>query len=205
VRTGCGDHSLRFDDFFLSRHPGFILGRTCPVTALRAAREAARVRTTIARSALKPIGIRLISAVVVLSWTSFPEAALTQLPRLKTTPFFVADSCHPVALEPLNLCRCRWKCSALAYALFRGSPEVVRRSSLHRIPNISSNRGGFNMPNNRTKTLALLTLAGVLALAGCAKKAAKVTPPPPPAPAPIAPTATLAANPSVFSRDKHPH
>ena len=46
-----------------------------PVTALRAAREAARVLTTIARSALKPIGIRLISAVVVLSWTSFPEAA----------------------------------------------------------------------------------------------------------------------------------
>ncbi|MFY9662634.1 MAG: peptidoglycan-associated lipoprotein Pal [Terriglobales bacterium] len=56
------------------------------------------------------------------------------------------------------------------------------------------------MPNNRTKTLALLTLAGVLALAGCAKKAAKVTPPPPPAPAPIAPTATLAANPSVVQQ-----
>jgi len=37
-------------------------------------------------------------------------------------------------------------------------------------------------------------LAAVLLLAGCAKKAAKVTPPPAPAPAP---TATLAANPGV--------
>jgi len=57
------------------------------------------------------------------------------------------------------------------------------------------------MPNNRTKTLALLTLAGVLALAGCAKKAAKVTPPAAaPHPRPIAPTATLAANPSVVQQ-----
>jgi len=52
----------------------------------------------------------------------------------------------------------------------------------------------------QNKDTALLTLAGVLALAGCAKKAAKVTPPPPPAPAPIAPTATLAANPSVVQQ-----
>ena len=52
-----------------------------------------------------------------------------------------------------------------------------------------------------TKKLALLAaLAGLLFLAGCAKKAAQVTPPPPPAPAPSAPTATLAANPSVVQQ-----
>jgi peptidoglycan-associated lipoprotein len=43
-------------------------------------------------------------------------------------------------------------------------------------------------------------LGCAFALAGCAKKAAKVTPPPPPAPAPPAPTATLAANPSVIQQ-----
>ncbi len=54
------------------------------------------------------------------------------------------------------------------------------------------------MTQKRMKTFALLAaLVGVLSLAGCAKKVAKVTPPPPPAPAP-APTATLAANPSVI-------
>ncbi|MGO9366202.1 MAG: peptidoglycan-associated lipoprotein Pal [Terriglobales bacterium] len=53
------------------------------------------------------------------------------------------------------------------------------------------------MTQKRIKTFALLAaLAGALILAGCAKKAAKVTPPSPPA-APPAPTATLAANPSV--------
>ncbi|MGO9084511.1 MAG: peptidoglycan-associated lipoprotein Pal [Candidatus Sulfotelmatobacter sp.] len=57
------------------------------------------------------------------------------------------------------------------------------------------------MTQKRIKTLALLAaLAGVLSLAGCAKKVAKVTPPPPPAPAPAAPTATLAANPSVVQQ-----
>ncbi|MGD0471471.1 MAG: peptidoglycan-associated lipoprotein Pal [Terriglobales bacterium] len=55
------------------------------------------------------------------------------------------------------------------------------------------------MTQKKIKTFALLaSLAGVLLLAGCHKKAAKVTPPPPPAPAPTAPTATLAANPSVI-------
>jgi peptidoglycan-associated lipoprotein len=54
------------------------------------------------------------------------------------------------------------------------------------------------MTQQKMKTFALLAaLACALTLAGCAKKAAKVTPPPPPAPAPTAPTATLAANPSV--------
>ncbi|MGB6384729.1 MAG: peptidoglycan-associated lipoprotein Pal [Terriglobales bacterium] len=54
--------------------------------------------------------------------------------------------------------------------------------------------------HKRVKTLAsFAALAAVLALAGCAKKAAKVTPPPPPAPTP-APTATLAANPSVVQQ-----
>jgi peptidoglycan-associated lipoprotein len=57
------------------------------------------------------------------------------------------------------------------------------------------------MKPKRTKAFALLVaLAGVLSLAGCAKKVAKVTPPPPPAPAPTAPTATLAANPSVIQQ-----
>ncbi|MGB8012423.1 MAG: peptidoglycan-associated lipoprotein Pal [Terriglobales bacterium] len=57
------------------------------------------------------------------------------------------------------------------------------------------------MTKERIKIFALVTaLAGVLALAGCAKKVAKVTPPPPPAPAPAAPTATLAANPSVIQQ-----
>lgn len=57
------------------------------------------------------------------------------------------------------------------------------------------------MTQNRLRTFALITaLAGVLLTAGCAKKAAKVTPPPPPAPAPTAPTATLAANPSVVQQ-----
>ena len=56
------------------------------------------------------------------------------------------------------------------------------------------------MTQKRIKTLTLLAaLAAVLSLAGCAKKAAKVTPPPPPTPAP-APTATLAANPSVVQQ-----
>ncbi len=56
------------------------------------------------------------------------------------------------------------------------------------------------MTQERIKTFALLAaLAGVLSLAGCAKKVAKVTPPPPPAP-PAAPTATLAANPSVIQQ-----
>ncbi len=59
------------------------------------------------------------------------------------------------------------------------------------------------MTQKRMKTFALLAaLAGVLSLAGCAKKAAKVTPPPPPAPAPAAPTATLAANPSVVQQGR---
>jgi len=50
----------------------------------------------------------------------------------------------------------------------------------------------------RIKAFAVFAvLAIVLSLAGCAKKAAKVTPPPAPAPAPPAPTATLAANPSA--------
>jgi peptidoglycan-associated lipoprotein len=54
--------------------------------------------------------------------------------------------------------------------------------------------------NKSIKTVAsLAALAGALLLGGCAKKAAKVTPPPPPAPAP-APTATLAANPSVVQQ-----
>jgi len=53
----------------------------------------------------------------------------------------------------------------------------------------------------RIETFALLAaLAGVLLLAGCNKKVAKVTPPPPPLPAPVAPTATLAANPSVIQQ-----
>ncbi len=59
------------------------------------------------------------------------------------------------------------------------------------------------MTQKRIKTFALLAaFAGVLSLAGCAKKAAKVTPPPPPAPAPApaAPTAALAANPDVIQR-----
>ncbi|MGB9072363.1 MAG: peptidoglycan-associated lipoprotein Pal [Terriglobales bacterium] len=57
------------------------------------------------------------------------------------------------------------------------------------------------MTQKRIKTFALLAaLAGVLSLAGCAKKVAKVTPPPPPAPAPTAPTATLAANPNVIQQ-----
>ena len=57
------------------------------------------------------------------------------------------------------------------------------------------------MKPKRTKAFALLVaLAGVLSLAGCAKKVAKVTPPPPPAPAPTAPTATLVANPSVIQQ-----
>jgi peptidoglycan-associated lipoprotein len=52
----------------------------------------------------------------------------------------------------------------------------------------------------RLDTVVLLAvLAGALSLAGCAKKAAQVTPPPPPAPAP-APTATLAVNPSVVQQ-----
>ncbi len=56
------------------------------------------------------------------------------------------------------------------------------------------------MTQKRIKTFALLAaFAGVLSLAGCAKKAAKVTPPPPPTAAP-APTATLAANPSVVQQ-----
>ncbi|MGA8540708.1 MAG: flagellar motor protein MotB, partial [Terriglobales bacterium] len=57
------------------------------------------------------------------------------------------------------------------------------------------------MNQKRIKTFALLAvLAAAFSLAGCAKKAAKVTPPPPPAPAPATPTATLAANPSVVQQ-----
>lgn len=57
------------------------------------------------------------------------------------------------------------------------------------------------MTQQTIKTVVLAAaLAGVLSLAGCAKKVAKVTPPPPPAPAPAAPTATLAANPSVVQQ-----
>jgi len=53
----------------------------------------------------------------------------------------------------------------------------------------------------RIRTVALLAaFAAALSLAGCAKKVAKVTPPPPPAQAPAAPTATLAANPSVIQQ-----
>ena len=57
------------------------------------------------------------------------------------------------------------------------------------------------MTQKRIETFALLAaLAGVLLLAGCNKKVAKVTPPPPPLPAPVAPTATLAANPNVIQQ-----
>ena len=59
------------------------------------------------------------------------------------------------------------------------------------------------MTQKKAKTFALVVaLAGTFMLAGCAKKAAKVIPPPPPAPAPAAPTATLAANPSVIQQGK---
>src|ERR1035441_8601633 len=59
----------------------------------------------------------------------------------------------------------------------------------------------MKMTQKRIRTFALLAaLAGVISLAGCAKKVAKVTPPPAPAPAPSAPTATLAANPSVIQQ-----
>ena len=57
------------------------------------------------------------------------------------------------------------------------------------------------MTQERIKIFALLAaLVAVLSLAGCAKKAAQVTPPPPPAPVPAAPTATLAATPSVIQQ-----
>jgi peptidoglycan-associated lipoprotein len=57
------------------------------------------------------------------------------------------------------------------------------------------------MTHNRIKAFVLsAALAGTLLMAGCAKKVAKVTPPPPPATAPSAPTATLAANPSVVQQ-----
>ncbi len=57
------------------------------------------------------------------------------------------------------------------------------------------------MTRKSTKTFALVAaLACAFALAGCAKKAAKVTPPPPPASTPPAPTATLAANPRVIQQ-----
>jgi peptidoglycan-associated lipoprotein len=57
------------------------------------------------------------------------------------------------------------------------------------------------MMQKRITTLALLAaLSSALLLAGCNKKVAKVTTPPPPAPAPIAPTATLAASPSVIQQ-----
>jgi len=45
---------------------------------------------------------------------------------------------------------------------------------------------------------AAVVLSIVLLLSGCSKKVAKVTPPPPPSPA--APTATLAANPSMIQQ-----
>ncbi|MGC2173585.1 MAG: peptidoglycan-associated lipoprotein Pal [Candidatus Sulfotelmatobacter sp.] len=49
------------------------------------------------------------------------------------------------------------------------------------------------------KMLSLIAaLAGMLLLAGCSKKEAKITPPPPPAPP--GPTATLAANPDVLQQ-----
>ncbi|MFZ0797176.1 MAG: peptidoglycan-associated lipoprotein Pal [Terriglobales bacterium] len=55
------------------------------------------------------------------------------------------------------------------------------------------------MTQKRINSFAqLAVLAAALSLAGCAKKAAKVTPPP--APAPPAPTATLAANPTVVQQ-----
>jgi peptidoglycan-associated lipoprotein len=53
------------------------------------------------------------------------------------------------------------------------------------------------MTQKRTNSFALpAAFVAMLLLGGCAKKAAKVTPPPSPAPVPV-PTATLAANPSV--------
>jgi peptidoglycan-associated lipoprotein len=56
------------------------------------------------------------------------------------------------------------------------------------------------MTQKRISPLVVLAaLAAVLSLAGCAKKAAQVTPPPPSAPAPV-PSATLAANPSVVQQ-----
>jgi peptidoglycan-associated lipoprotein len=48
--------------------------------------------------------------------------------------------------------------------------------------------------------MLVATLAVLVLTTGCAKKVAKVTPPPPPAAAPPAPTATLAANPSVVQQ-----
>jgi peptidoglycan-associated lipoprotein len=56
------------------------------------------------------------------------------------------------------------------------------------------------MTQKRISPLVVLAaLAAVLSLAGCAKKAAQVTPPPPPPPAPV-PSATLAANQSVVQQ-----
>lgn len=56
------------------------------------------------------------------------------------------------------------------------------------------------MTQKKLKAFALLAVtAGMLSLAGCSKKVAKVTPPATPPP-PTAPTATLAANPGVIQQ-----
>jgi peptidoglycan-associated lipoprotein len=57
-----------------------------------------------------------------------------------------------------------------------------------------------DVTNQRFQFIALAAvLLGMFCLAGCGKKVAKVTPPAPPPPA-VAPTATLAANPSVLEQ-----
>jgi peptidoglycan-associated lipoprotein len=58
----------------------------------------------------------------------------------------------------------------------------------------------IKVTQKRLKAFALLAVTvGVLSLAGCNKKVAKVTPPATPPP-PVAPTATLAANPGVIQQ-----
>jgi hypothetical protein len=59
-----------------------------PVTALLAARAAARLRIAIVQSALNSLGNRLISPQVVLSWMSLPNAKvqLLSLPQYDSVP-----------------------------------------------------------------------------------------------------------------------
>ena len=75
-----------------------------PVTALQAARAAARLRIIIVQGALNSLGNFLISPLVTLSsWMLLSRLNFARLACLSTTPSSVADSPRIVVLEPINL------------------------------------------------------------------------------------------------------
>lgn len=59
-----------------------------PVTALQAARAAARLRVVILRAACESVGSHWVWLIVFLPWASFPRTAFLSLSSFECRPVF---------------------------------------------------------------------------------------------------------------------